>query len=50
VQPAAGRAGLLHCKLPPLGAARRQGIRQRPNPEARRGSSGALSVSLLYTT
>lgn len=44
VERTAGRCALFRRKLP--GGSRR-GVAQRPNPEARRGSSGALSVSLL---
>jgi hypothetical protein len=45
LQRAAGRPALPNRKLP--GRAGGKGWRQRPNPEARRGSSGALSLSLL---
>lgn len=44
-QGAAGRSAITVRQLPQDSAGGQIG--QRPNPEARRGSSGALSVSLL---
>lgn len=44
-QAAAGRPGLVNEKMPARSAG--ASLAQRAKPEARRGSSGALSVSLL---